>query len=98
MWPRAWRGTVGILAGMLTLYGGGFLFAQYGAARELAGYLLAVNVLGILQQIAISPLYGALPAMANRYASGEPDGLLALTVHVLRPSGWVFQLAGCAGS
>src|SRR3546814_16836462 len=35
IWPRAWRGTVGILAGMLTLYGGGFLFAQYGAAREL---------------------------------------------------------------
>src|SRR3546814_8279314 len=86
IWPRAWRGTVGILAGMLTLYGGGFLFAQYGAARELAGYLLAVNVLGDLQQIAISHIYGALPAMANRYASGDRDGLPALPDPVLRRS------------
>src|SRR3546814_7239342 len=82
MWPRAWRGTVGILAGMLTLYGGGFLFAQYGAARELAGYLLAVNVLGILQQIAISPLYGALPAMRSEEHTSELQSLMRISYAV----------------
>lgn len=95
IWPRAWRGTLGILAGMLTIYGGGFLFAQYGGAEEVAGYLLAVNVLGILQQIAISPLYGALPAMANRYAKGEQESLSLLADHALRRSSWLFALSVC---
>lgn len=95
IWPRAWRGALGISAGMLTAYGGGFLYAQYGGARELAGYLLAVNVLGILQQIVISPLYGALPAMANRYVSGDREGLFSLADHVLRRSAWLFALTVC---
>src|SRR3546814_13548919 len=34
--------------------------------------------------------------MANRYASGDRDGLLALADHVLRRSCWVFALAVCA--
>lgn len=92
IWPRAWRGTFGIMAGMIILYGGGFIFAQYGDPVELAGYLLALNILGILQQIAISPLYGALPAMANCYAGGKKESLLGLTDHVMKRSNWLFSI------
>src|SRR3546814_15581329 len=34
--------------------------------------------------------------MANRYASGDREGLLALADHVLRRSCWVFAVAVCA--
>lgn len=90
IWQRAWRGSLGVMAGMLTIYGGGFIFAQYAGSAELAGFLLAINLLGILQQVAISPLFGSMPAMAASFAKGDKSRLFALADHVIGRSSWVF--------
>lgn len=71
VWPRTWRGVVGSGTAMTTIFGGGFLFSQYGEASQVAAYLLAVNLLGLMGQVAISPLLGNLPAIASKYAKGE---------------------------
>jgi hypothetical protein len=92
VWQRAWRGTIGTFAGMFTLYGGGFLFAQYATAADLAAFLLALNVLGFIQQFAMSPLYGAMPAMAASYASGDETKLLGLADRVILKSSWLTAL------
>lgn len=92
IWERAWRGTVGTLLGMLTIYGSGFILAQYSEPGPLAGYLLAVNLIGIIQQIAISPLYGAMPSMAVCYVRGDLSMLHARADHVIRRSVWVMTV------
>ncbi len=92
IWQRAWRGTVGTLAGMFTIYGSGFILAQYADPLELSGYLLALNVVGFMQQFAMAPLYGAMPAMAALYAKSDLPKLRELFDIVIRKSTWVFAL------
>ncbi|MEH6789263.1 hypothetical protein [Parasphingorhabdus sp.] len=92
VWERAWRGSIGTFAGMFTLYGGGFIFAQYATAADLAAFLLALNILGFIQQFAMSPLYGAMPAMAASYASGNEDKLLGLADRIIFKSSWLTAL------
>ncbi|MEO9635229.1 MAG: hypothetical protein ABJF89_10005 [Parasphingorhabdus sp.] len=89
VWQRAWRGTIGTFAGMFTLYGGGFIFAQYASASDLAAFLLALNILGFIQQFAMSPLYGAMPAMAAYYANGNEQKLLELADRIILKSSWL---------
>lgn len=90
IWPRAWRGGVGVLAGMLTVYGSGYLYAQAGPGAASAGYFLALNVIGIAGQLSISPVYAALPALAGLYASGRAEEMNARAHRAMSRSMWVY--------
>ncbi|WP_430416772.1 hypothetical protein [Parasphingorhabdus sp.] len=92
IWNKAWRGSLGVLTGVLTIYGGGFVFAQYATSIQLAGFLLALNLLGIFQQIAISPLFGSMPAMAASFARGDTNQLFVTADHVINRSSWILAI------
>lgn len=92
LWSRGWRGGIGTLAGMLTVYGSGFILAQVGGGRLTASYLLGLNVLGIVGQISSSPVFAAMPAMASRFAEGLKEEMRDLAQRAIARSMRVFAL------
>lgn len=90
LWTRSWRGGVAAFASVLTIYGNGFVYAQIGSSESTAGYLLGLNVLGIIGQVAVSPLMAAGPALAARYAQGRQSEMNALAHHAISRSKQTF--------
>lgn len=69
--PRAWRGSLGVLASNGAVYGSGLFFAQVGESMEVAGYLFALSIMGILRTLAMSPYLARMPMLARLWAKGE---------------------------
>jgi len=92
LWSRGWRGGIGTFAGMLTIYGNGFLFAQVGGGAQTAAYLLGLNILGIVGQIAFSGVHAASPALATRFAQGREVEMNDIAQRVIGRSMRVFVL------
>lgn len=92
LWSRGWRGGIGTLAGMLTVYGSGFILAQVGGGSLTASYLFGLNVLGIVGQVASSPVFAAMPALATRFAEGRREEMNEIAGRAIGRSMRVFAL------
>ena len=69
------NGTLGVLAGLLAAWGGGYIIANQGLRRWIWPFVIAQNSLNLL--------YVAVAAYAD---SGEPVGLSVLTVAIMTES------------
>lgn len=96
VWTRAWRGCLATAASMLTIYGSGFIYAQVGTAGDAAAYLLGINILGIIGQVAFSPLTAASPSLSLRYAQGKLDEMTALAHRAISRSKYIFATLAIA--
>jgi hypothetical protein len=92
LWLRAWRGGIAAQAGVLTIFGSGFIFAQVGASEVAAAYLLGLNILGIAGQVAFSPLFAAAPDLAARFSRGELASMNKLAQRAISRSMRAFAL------
>lgn len=69
--PRAWRGSVGVIASNGAVYGSGLLYAQVGDSTTISAYLFALTIAGIVGQVATSPFSAQLPLLARLFAQGD---------------------------
>ncbi|MDW3097602.1 MAG: hypothetical protein R8J41_05850 [Alphaproteobacteria bacterium] len=83
VWPRALRGGVGVFMSSLVIYGSGILFAQFGESEDVAAFAFALNIFGIVGQLALAPLFGALPSLSAHLARGQLDDQNALAQSVM---------------
>lgn len=90
VWERAWKGTTGTILGMAVIYGSGLIYAQTAAAEEQAAFLLALNLLGFIQQFAMAPLMGVAPALGARHAANDINGLIELSHRAALKGAWLF--------
>ena len=92
--PRAWRGSVGVLASNGAIYGSGLFFAQVGDSTEVAGYLFALSVMGIVRTLAVSPYAARMPELARLWAKGEQEDQNRLAADgIVLSMGWFAMLA-----
>ena len=90
VWDRAWKGTTGTILGMAVMYGSGLIYAQTATAGEQAGFLLALNLLGFIQQFAMAPLMGVAPALGARHAANDIGGLIDLSHQATLKGAWLY--------
>ncbi|MFK7840891.1 MAG: hypothetical protein AB8B54_01385 [Sphingorhabdus sp.] len=90
VWERAWKGTSGTILGMAVMYGSGLIYAQSAQAEEQASFLLALNLLGFIQQFAMAPLMGVAPALGARHASDNIEGLIELSRRATLKGAWLY--------
>ncbi|MEP0069094.1 hypothetical protein [Pyruvatibacter sp.] len=83
VWPRALRGGAGAFMSYLVIYGSGILFAQFGESEDVAAFAFALNIFGIVGQLALAPLFGALPRLSAHLARGQLDDQNALAQSVM---------------
>lgn len=83
VWPRALRGGVGAFMSYLVIYGSGILFAQFGESEDVAAFALALNIFGIVGQLALAPMFGALPSLSAHLARGQLGAQNALAQSVM---------------
>lgn len=88
--PRAWRGSVGVLASGGAIYGSGLYFAQVGASDLVAAYLFALTIMGIVTQLAVSAFAASLPMMARLWAQSNEDALRLVARTALTKSMWAY--------
>lgn len=69
--PRAWRGSVGVVASNGAVYGSGLLYAQVGDSATVSAYLFALTIAGIVGQVTTSPFSAQLPLLARLLAQGD---------------------------
>jgi len=71
VWPNAWRTGLGVMVGMGLVQGTGIFYAQIGSAKNIAAYLLALNLMRILSQFSVVPFYSKIPALSRLRAEGN---------------------------
>ncbi len=69
--PRALRGGVGAFMSYVAVYGSALVYAQVGEAESVAAFAFALNIFGIIGQLAITPLYASLPALSHLLAKRD---------------------------
>lgn len=69
--PRAIRGGIGLAMSMVAVYGSGVFYAQIGAPESVAAFTFALNIIGMINQLANAPMTSALPALAGLLARGD---------------------------
>lgn len=69
--PRAAKGGFGAFMSYLVIYGSALMFAQIGDGPDVAAFAFALNIFGIVGQLALAPMFGALPRLSALLARGE---------------------------
>ncbi len=69
--PRAGKAWIGIFASLASVYGTGLIFAQIGEAKITAAYLLALNTIGIINQLSMAPFFSMVPKLSALRAEGN---------------------------
>jgi O-antigen/teichoic acid export membrane protein len=96
VWPAAWRSGLGVFMSNGVIQASSLVYAQIGAARTLASFLLAMRLMQTVVGFSQAPFYSKIPAMARSYAQGRRDDVLALARRGMQVSYAVF-LAGIIG-
>jgi O-antigen/teichoic acid export membrane protein len=73
IWPMAWRSGISSLSSQGSIKLSGLLTSLVGNSSELASYLIALRVLGLLRNFSMAPFYSKIPLLSNTYAKGDVD-------------------------
>jgi hypothetical protein len=92
-WPSAWRSSLGTFAGQVPLQFAGLVYAQFGAAARVAGFLLGLHLLTAIRTFANAPFYSKLPVLARLRAAAKYQELLAISARGMRSSYWVYTIS-----
>lgn len=90
VWPPAWRSGLGVLMSNGVLQATGLIYAQLGAAVEVASYLLAMRFITAIVQFSQAPFYSKLPGMAREYARNDFPAVMAIANRGMRRSYFVY--------
>jgi O-antigen/teichoic acid export membrane protein len=71
VWQPAWRAGTGQALSLGARQGSGIILAQYLAAAEVAGFLMAMNVVVVVMVLGGAPAQAAIPSMSKAYALGD---------------------------
>ncbi len=96
VWPSAWRSGLGVLMSYGLIQASGILYAQVGAAAQVASYLLALRLIQTVSQFSQAPFYSKLPVLARLFSEGRKQDLLALAKRGMRWAHWSY-VAGFLG-
>ncbi len=91
-WSAAWRAGLGLAMAAGVVQGSGLVFARLGTTREVAAYLMALNVMGAAAAIARAPFYSKIPRFTRLHAQGLVSERNALAQKGMRWSHWTFVL------
>ncbi|MXO67073.1 hypothetical protein [Altericroceibacterium endophyticum] len=83
IYPKAWRGSVGLIASYSVMYGSSIIYAQVGNSSDIAAFSFAISVFGQIAQLSNSQTISMLPQMARLLASSQIDSLNRLASRVL---------------
>jgi hypothetical protein len=90
MWPASWRAGLGHLMGGGVVQLSGIIYSQFGSAREVAAYLVALRAVTVISGFSQAPFYSKLPRLAELQASGLRGEQRALAQRGMRIAHWVF--------
>lgn len=90
VWPPAWRSGLGVLMSNGVVQATGLIYAQLGAAVEVASYLLAIRFITAIVQFSQAPFYSKLPGMAREYARNDLAAVMAIANRGMRRSYFVY--------
>ncbi len=96
VWGPAWRAGTGQALSLGARQGSGIILAQYLAAAEVAGFLMAMNVVVVVMVLGGAPAQAALPSMSKAYALGDTAGHCRIASQALTRSLLLVALA-CGG-
>lgn len=71
IFPRAAKGSIGIVVAYLTFYVGSLIYAQFGGSQEIASFSFTLAVFGLISQLAVANTMASLPSMSYAYAGAE---------------------------
>jgi len=66
--PRAVRGGFGAFMSYMVIYGSALMYAQVGEGEDVAAFAFALNIFGIVSQLTLAPMFGALPTLSRLLA------------------------------
>lgn len=81
-WPSAWRLGLAVAMSQGVTQCSGLLYAQFGNARDVASYLLALRIQGAITSISNAPFASKIPQFAQWWSEGSR----AQIFHVARRS------------
>lgn len=90
LWAAVWRSGLGVLASFGTIQMAGVFYAQVASPKELASYLLAVQLIQRARIFAYVPFSSRIPDMSRMYANGDHLLLLELSGKAIQLSTLVF--------
>lgn len=70
----------------------GLVYAQIGASRDVAMYLLAVRLQQTLASMANAPFYSKIPTLARLWSKGEIDVIVQIARKAMSMTLWAFTL------
>ena len=78
LWAPAWRSGLGVLMCQGAVQLSGVVYSQLAPAAEVAAYLIALRVAGMVSLFSQAPFYSKLPRLAELQASGQRSDQLRL--------------------
>lgn len=76
VWSKSWRSGVGQVGGKVTQQSLGIVYAQFATGSAVASYLLALQLIDIVERFARAPFYSKLPLLNRLRAQGEECRLM----------------------
>ncbi len=97
VWPSAWRSGLGIFMSYGLIQISGILYAQVGAAANVASYLLALRLMQVIKDFSTAPFYSKLPLLARLRAEGNLIQQIQMAQRGMQLAHWTFTLGFVAG-
>lgn len=76
--PGIVRGSIGLFAAYLSVYGSGIIYAQFGDSASIASFSFTIAIFGLIAQLSLGHTLGNLPSLSIAYAGGQSDRLRRL--------------------
>ncbi|MEI6343565.1 MAG: hypothetical protein WCR07_16550 [Verrucomicrobiota bacterium] len=93
VWPSAWRLGLSVAMSQGLTQCSGLLYAQFGNARDVASYLLALRIQGTLTAISNAPFASKIPLFAQWWAEGSRDQIVRVARRSLSLTLWSLSLS-----
>jgi O-antigen/teichoic acid export membrane protein len=92
VWPSAWRSALGVFMSQGVTQISGLVYAQVGASRDVAMYLLAVRLQQTLASMANAPFYSKIPTLARLWSAGDKGAIVQIARKAMSMTLWAFIL------